>query len=310
MEPMEESSRRTAAVVHPLVVASACDHYTRVSLGGSKLPVTAPVYGLIFGFTTVSSEPQGERLVTVNICDSTDAIYEFEEDTTEAVMLIEYINKKIELWTAVFTEYRLVGWYAFGKEATTEHMRIQKIFEQLGTEKDISPIFMLMYNEMTTDQLPMQVLSVEEINISGSNSSVFITVPFKLEATPVEQIAIDQIIKSVPAAAGLSSQEVRNLSIETSLKILHDKTNLLIEAVKRMQAGEIPMNQDVVRKAAKIANLLTMATQEQNEDDNFGLSGEKTAMIISYLSAATKTMFSLGEMADVYTLVYGDDRHR
>lgn len=300
---------RTTSVVHPLVVSSACDHYTRVALGGSKLPATAPVYGLIFGNTTITTEPQGETLITINICDSTDAIYEYEEGKGEAKMLIEYINKKIQLWTAVFTEYRLVGWYTFGKEASPEHMRIQKVLEGFTLQYKISPIFILMYTEMFSDQLPLQVLQVEDILVDSSKSSVFVTVPFKLDATPVEQISIDQIIKSVPTAAGFSAQELRNLSITTSLSILHNKTSVLIEAVKKMERGEVPLNQDVVRSAAKIVNLLTVATQTQNEDDVDGLSGEKMAMVVSYLSAATKTVFSLSEMADVYTLVYGDDLH-
>jgi hypothetical protein len=317
MSAMDEESEvnSKSAVVHPLVIASACDHYTRVSMGGSKLASNAPVYGLLFGYTATTAGEQGEKQMSINICDSTDAIYEVGSNSSVTI-LAENIKTKIQLWTAVFTEYRLVGWYAFGNDATVEHIKFHKSIESFMTTDHIKPVFMLMKNasatvSATTDpsqlQLPMTVLEL----IRASNSEVFVTMPFKLQTTPVEQIAVDQIIKSVPAAAGLTEQEVRNQSTVTSLSILQSKTDLMIETMGQMERGEIPVNHELIRKAAKIAHLLVRPYSTEEKQAQSGSSGLKglagQTLEISYLSAASKTMHNIGEIAGLYHLAYGDN---
>jgi hypothetical protein len=52
--------------MHPLAIASICDHHTRVAMGGSLFKPTDPAIGLLFG--TQSG-------LDVEIIDATDAIY-------------------------------------------------------------------------------------------------------------------------------------------------------------------------------------------------------------------------------------------
>eukprot|EP01036_Dinobryon_divergens_P016469 gene16469-22337_t len=63
-----KSSRKVG--IHPLAIASICDHYTRVSVGGSKLPKDCPVVGLLFGVQ------DGQD---ISIFDGTEAIYEVKD---------------------------------------------------------------------------------------------------------------------------------------------------------------------------------------------------------------------------------------
>jgi hypothetical protein len=88
--------------IHPLAITSICDHYTRVSVGGSKLPKVYPVIGLLFGVQN------GQE---VSLFDGTDAIYEII--TGEVVLNNKEITKKKSLWTAVFTNYELLGIFSF-----------------------------------------------------------------------------------------------------------------------------------------------------------------------------------------------------
>jgi len=55
--------------VHPLAIASICDHHTRVAMGGSLFKPTDPAIGLLFGTQTG---------LDVEIIDATDAIYSME----------------------------------------------------------------------------------------------------------------------------------------------------------------------------------------------------------------------------------------
>jgi hypothetical protein len=48
--------RQRIVKIHPLAIIGISDHHTRVVSGGSALPRTSPVVGLLFGF----SSPGGE----------------------------------------------------------------------------------------------------------------------------------------------------------------------------------------------------------------------------------------------------------
>jgi hypothetical protein len=72
-------------------------------MGGSKLPKTSPVYGLLFGGTNSNS-----NVKTISIRESTDAIYDLDSNGLASFPRLQ-IEKKISLWTAVFTDYKLIG---------------------------------------------------------------------------------------------------------------------------------------------------------------------------------------------------------
>jgi hypothetical protein len=84
-------------------------------LGGSTLPITAPVIGLIFGTDENS---------TISFCDATEAVYQVEGD--RIVLNKKSIQKKMELWTAVYTHQRLVGWYSVSSELNIQHAHLHK----------------------------------------------------------------------------------------------------------------------------------------------------------------------------------------
>lgn len=67
---MSKTNSTKKVAVHPLAIASICDHYTRVQAGGSKFQKNDPVVGLLFG--TQSG-------LYVEVIDGTDAVYALDE---------------------------------------------------------------------------------------------------------------------------------------------------------------------------------------------------------------------------------------
>ena len=72
-------------------------------MGGCKLPQNGPVYGLLFGGVNNDS--------SISIRESTDAIYDLDSINFQASFPRMQIEKKIALWTAVFTDYKLIGYF-------------------------------------------------------------------------------------------------------------------------------------------------------------------------------------------------------
>lgn len=269
------------------MIASTCDHFTRVSTGGSKLPANAPVYGLLFGTRADGA---------CSVCDSVDINYTF--DNNEIHILPGEIDNKAKLWTAVFTTYKLIGWYSFGVEVNVDHRKFHDMISGYAPD----PVFLLINQSALSDsdELPLCIY----ISDNGNNSPTgFKNAPFFIETSEVEKLALDHITKSTPVP-GLSSLEVKNQSTLTSLRILDNKVDTIIETLQAMQDGRVPMNHALLRQAAKICQSLPpvdgLALRE-------GVTEEVTnSLLITYLSTATHTAGQLEKVADVYNGLYSD----
>ena len=78
---MEKSASGRVIRVHPLAIASICDHHTRVTQGGSIFQKDAPVVGLLFGT---------QKGLVVDIVDATDAIYTVQDGKVVLDMLANF----------------------------------------------------------------------------------------------------------------------------------------------------------------------------------------------------------------------------
>jgi hypothetical protein len=111
------------------VITSVCDHYTRLTLNGSLLPSDAPTLGLLFG------TKDGEN---ISICDATEAVYKFTNGTVS--LLPQFISKKKELWTAVYTTQELIGWYYVGTEILPLHLQLHQEVSPTSSSAVNSPL--------------------------------------------------------------------------------------------------------------------------------------------------------------------------
>lgn len=265
------------------MIASTCDHFTRVSTGGSKLAADSPVYGLLFGTRNEAYS---------SICDSVDMNYTFSGGDIQ--VLPGEIDSKSKLWTAVFTTYTLIGWYAFGQKPTSDHKKIHKMISTYTAD----PLFLIINQTSAadSDQLPLNVYS-------ASNGTDFAEIAFRIETTDVEKLAVDHITKSTPVP-GLSALEVQNQSTLTSLRILDSKVGTIVETLQAMKEGKIPVDHALLRRAAKICQSLppvdSVALKKQYDSET------TNSLLIAYLSTATQTTGQLMDVADVYNSVYAD----
>lgn len=103
--------------IHPLAIIGISDHHTRVIMGGSALPSTSPVVGLLFGYIDGG---------VVSIVDAEDMEWPGSSvggggdvnmgGGEEGGDHRAAISKKIELHRKVFPRHEVVGWYRVQKE--------------------------------------------------------------------------------------------------------------------------------------------------------------------------------------------------
>lgn len=281
--------------VHPLAIANICDHYTRVRVGGSRLISSAPVIGLLFGV---------QNGLTIEVMDASEAVYEIRKDKEmyDVLLNITEIRRRIEVLTAVFTKYEMLGWYALCEDVLPLHYEIHQTMLQLNE----APLFLLMNpNPMPSlKQLPIR-LSESQVHMHNDcPTSVFVDLPFTLVTSPMEQISIDGLTIVTPSD-GVSSTELQNNSISTSIGTIQEKIDLLIQTLEKMKSTHISLDHSILRASAKICDLLKGSSNTVSVES---LNEVMDCLMISYLGMSTKTSNDLCNYSELSEIIHSDDR--
>lgn len=266
------------------------------------------MYGLLFGVRTDGN---------VSVCDSVDINYSCSLSSQGGaggvLISMNEIDNKAKLWTAVFTSYKLIGWYAFGDALLAEHLYVHN--EVCRCTAD--PPILLLINQSPqaitadreSDSLPIKVFhsssgSAEVIDVL----SMFCETSFQMETSDIEKLSLEQIIKSVPVH-GLSTLEVQNQALLSSLTILDRKVAVIIDTLKSLQnrgsssnSGTPHTDQTLLRAASKICLSLPPI-----DSDTFGRDFSTQVMdssVVAVLSANTAMMAQLNDLGDMYNSLY------
>lgn len=182
-----------------------------------------------------------------------------------------------------------------------------------------SPIFILMNHNPAPEmkQLPLSVYETETHIFGGDEedkvgadtfdptlSSVdsFVALPFSLETSQTERIAVDQVSKQ-GNMDGVSMLEVQNTTLATAVKILEKKMECIVKALELMQQ-EPPETIDhtLLRRLRNICQQLpTIDTRDFASAFDKDMSD---CLMTTYLAAATKTSSTLVEVSELYSTIF------
>eukprot|EP01042_Synura_sphagnicola_P000266 gene266-275_t len=149
-------------------------------------------------------------------------------------------------------------------------------------------------------KLPLRVYKME---IDSNSSCNFAKVPFQLETAPAERVAIDEIVKSAPEREGASALEAHSLTMATSLSQLLSKIGLIVEQLKRMHEGKVPMDCALLRSVNSICQQLSASG---TADFSTALKQTVTdSALTAYLASVSKNLLALKELASSSTMAHG-----
>jgi len=284
--------------IHPLAIASVCDQFTKVSSGGTKLSAESPTLGLLFGTN------QANKL---SIFDAEDVFYSIitENGNIEGIFIDNEIENKINLITAVYPSYRLLGWYTAGNEISSYHIKTNKSFIKYCD----NPILLLL-NPFQSNDIDTLPLSVYEMT---SNQSALVECTFTLDSDISERIAIDAITKYVSQSNNNNSYLD---SYVTSIHILEDNIDVIVTELEKYltisQESE-QVDHSLLRSVNKVANLLPSLNDYSRADFQYEASFKETSSRIAankFVAVSTKAMFELSQLIDVTSLVCNENRYK
>mmetsp|Transcript_14196 Transcript_14196/g.42315 ORF Transcript_14196/g.42315 Transcript_14196/m.42315 type:complete len:287 (-) Transcript_14196:81-941(-) len=264
--------------LHPLAIVGISDHFTRVKMGGSRAPADSPVFGLLFG---------AQKDLDLRVVDAIELAR-----TAEGGLDHDFLAKQVELYTDVYEDRELVGWYALAAEADAGHLRLHGEFLRYNE----APVLLLMDPRPDPDAkgLPLTCLEHEVRVVDGAPRTLFAAVPFQLETLQAETIAMEHVARQGPGD-GEAALDAHADAVDASLKTLGARVRALSA---RLRAGGAP-DLALLRKLGALADAVSL---ESGALERAALRDYNDALVVGYLAAATQNAAAVHDLADKFML--------
>jgi len=276
-------------VLHPLVVISVSDQYTRARLTSTPKGEHTRILGILLGNPASGN---------VEITNSFDIVAEFDPETGKIVKIDEeFLENRQKSFAEVFPTAKVVGWYQSGNTVYPDDAII--IAKELSKYTETMIVMMLdseaAYAEGASD-IPISFFETElkgetpgEMSVSFKKSS------YHLVTVEAERIGVDHIAKT-STAEGSSQLVVHIAGIQGAMKMLYSRIQIICEYLKNVEAGKTPFDPEIMRKIGVLRDLIPVAMSPDFEKRFFVEYND--VMLLSYLSILTEGLQHLNVMVD------------
>ncbi|XP_049849966.1 COP9 signalosome complex subunit 6-like [Schistocerca gregaria] len=234
-----QMSRETSGVLdiylHPLVVVSIADHYTRAKVRHS----VERVYGVLLG-------RQEWRRV--------ELFSSFEVPLATGHLLdTAYLEEKSKAVKQVSPGYEIMGWYSTGREVEEEDMAIQKQLERFNE----SPLFLCLDPnlEVGIREVPIEIYESKIKVVRDQPVSQFVKVPYKIETEDIERLSIDCVARTTSVGGG-SQIQMHLASMHQAVSMLQMRVMAIASYLKVVEDGELEADQAILRHIFSLCRML------------------------------------------------------
>jgi len=278
-------------VLHPLVVISVSDQYTRERLSTPPKGGHTRILGVLLGIPGRGS---------VEITNSFDIVAEFDSTTGKLVKIDDsFLVRRQKAYETVFPNTKVVGWYQSGDAVDPDDALI--IARALSRYSETLIVMMLdsetAFKETTTD-IPITFFETElKVDSPEGTSMVFKRCPYHLITIEAERIGVDHIAKS-SHTEGKSQLSVQVLGMQGAMKMLLAQIQCICEYLKMVQAGKAPFDHSIMRKIGILRDLIPAAQSPDFEKRYYVEYNDVT--LLTYLSSLTTGLQRMNTMADAH----------
>jgi len=278
-------------MLHPLVVISISDHFTRTRVNAptnSKISIVGILLGMING---------GK----IEITNSFDIVATFDPASGKLTGVDEsFLRKRTEAFTTVFPNTTVVGWYESGSTVDPDDALVMARILAPKAETLFTMTFDrdAAYNPDTKD-IPMELFEAELKGDSPSEQTVALKhTPYHVITIEAERIGVDHIAKS-STTEGASQLNVHVSGIQGAMKMLNSRIDTIIEYLKQVQSGG-EYDPDIMRKIGVLHDIL-LVSQTSDFDQRFFVE-YNDEMLLAYLSSLTEGLQTMNTMADTHMI--------
>jgi len=266
-------------IVHPLVLLSAVDHYSRVANNSSK----ARVVGVLLG------SRQGN---TIDVSNS--FAVPFEEDRHDpSVWFIDhnYLEDMFHMFKKVNAKEKIIGWYSTGPKLRVNDLEINELFKRYTSK----PLFCIIDVKPHDNKLPTDAyIAIEEIHDDGTpTTKTFAHVQSIIGAEEAEEIGVEHMLRDIKdTGSGTLAQKV--ISQINAVQGLLSKLREMHSYLQDVVDNKMPVNNAIIYQMQDIFNCLpNLHVQESIEA--FANSSNDQLHII-FLASLVRTVIALHDL--------------
>lgn len=313
-------------ILHPLVVLNVSDHYTRyvalqmfTGTGSSCAPN---------GLTDSQGNPRVIGILlgshhgrVIEICHSVELTAEKRVDGSVEIDAV-FMHNRLEQYNQIFGQYVVVGWYSTGDRVSADDLRLH---EEVFTVMNEAPILLMMNTRKNMNDHSKNSTGCSAMQTDGTGSKLetdghqsgtlttyqlelkviddvpkklFVSVPHRFASEDSERIGVDHVMRHAVRGGdhSTSSTALHLNNMRGSIKMLHNRLQLIVTFLEATAKGDIPIDHDLLRKVSAVCGRLP-ALDCQAFSDAFATE-KSDSLVVSYLSGLTKMVCTLNDTID------------
>lgn len=109
--------------------------------------------------------------------------------------------------------------------------------------------------------------------VDGEATMLFVNLTYTLATEEAERIGVDHVARMSSNEAGESSLVAEHLTAQHSaIKMLHSRVRLILEYMKAVQAGLLPLNHEILRETYSLCHRLPVVQSSRFRQDFYNVS--------------------------------------
>lgn len=274
-----------SASLHPLVIMNISEHWTRIRAQEGK---AQQVIGALIG------KQKGRNIEIMNS-------FELNFSTIAGDIIIDrdYYNTKEEQFKQVFSDLDFLGWYTTGEGPDDTDIKVHKQICEINE----SPVFLKLNPNSRQSDLPVTLFESVIDLVAGEATMLFVEIPYTLATEEAERIGVDHVARMSSNDTGESSLVAEHLSAQHSaIKMLHSRVRLVLQYVKAVESGQLPVNHEILREAYSLSNRLPVLQSPKFKGEFYNQCNDVALM--TYLGALTKCCNDINQYVNKFNVMY------
>ncbi|UYV62292.1 PSMD7 [Cordylochernes scorpioides] len=264
-------------IVHPLVLLSVVDHFTRMGKIGNQKRVV----GILLGSW------KGKGILDV----SNSFAVPFDEDEKEKTVWFldhDYLEQMFSMFKKVNARERIVGWYHTGPKLHQNDIAINELVRRYCPNS----VLVIIGAKPRDLGLPTEAyIAVEEVHDDGTpTSKTFEHVASEIGAEEAEEVGVEHLLRDIKdTTLGTLSQRITNQL--RGLKGLDGQITDIKSYLEEVVAGRLPVNHTIIYQLQDIFNLLPDASSPEFVRSMYIKTNDQ--MLVVYLASLIRTVIAL-----------------
>lgn len=268
-------------VVHPLVLLSVVDHFTRLSNIGNR----KRVIGVLLG----SWQPNQ----VLDVANSFALPFD-EDDRDKAVWFLDhdYLVEMAGMFRKVCAKEKVVGWYHTGPKLHPNDIAISEMMQQHCVNK--TSVMVIIDVEPKDVTIPTEAYRmVEQTNADGFTTKTLDFVDSEIGAEEAEEVGVEHLLRDIKDSnSGALGRRVANIVF--GAKGLYKQIVYIRDYLQKVVDGKLPVNHQIIYQMQEIFNLLPDVEKPIMVDAMHVQLNDQ--MLVVYLSTVIRSVIALDNL--------------